>query len=299
LLSLVFLTLAIAAFAKKTHTHRRAHTSAPATFYANSNTYQTSAGGNVFYLDRNLCSCNRGAIAYFQMNRSNDNLRYYTTCPITSAITGPEMIKFTNYNATNGDHSVNFLDRHAMACPANHVLRNFKVERNPSKMDHIRYKYTCVAANVLCCKKSSSSKQAMGNKSTFYLDRQQIGNHKSKNTAFSALRLRSSYGPDMMWYDYSMCELMDMDAHAAMQAGQAQLKAANDGLIAAGTVQAEAKAANMAVQQQMEALQAQLKQTTAALEAADAAVAAATATSTTAATSLTAAASAPGLKCSS
>merc|ERR1740117_2666777 len=206
------------------------------------------------------------------------------------------MIKFTNYNATNGDHSVNFLDRHAMACPANNVLRNFKVERNPSKMDHIRYKYTCVAANVLCCKKSSSSKQAMGNKSSFYLDRQQIGNHKSTNTAFSALRLRSSYGPDLMWYDYSMCELMDMDAHAAMQAGQAQLKASNDGLIAAGTVQAEA--ANMLVQQQMEALQAQLKQTTAALEAADAAVAAATATSTTAATSLTAAASAPGLKCS-
>jgi len=296
--SLIVLTLAIATMAR-THTRNHFHTSAPMTFYTVTNSYQTSAGGNIFYLDRNLCSCNKGAIGYFQIQRSGDNLRYYTTCPKGSAITGPEMIKYTNYNATNGDKSVNFLDRHNMSCPANHVLRNFKLERNPSNMSNIRYKYTCVAANVLCCKKATSSPQAMGDKTTFYLDRQQIGDHKGKNKAFSQLRLRTKYGPDQMWYEYKMCELMDMDAHAAMQQAESQLRSSNHGLIAAGKEQAAAKEAQAAIQKQIDDLTANLKAATQALEAADAKVAAATQASTTAATTLTAAASHPGLKCSS
>merc|ERR1712032_1694608 len=270
--SLIVLTLAIATMAR-THTRNHFHTSAPMTFYTVTNSYQTSAGGNIFYLDRNLCSCNKGAIGYFQIQRSGDNLRYYTTCPKGSAITGPEMIKYTNYNATNGDKSVNFLDRHNMS-----------------------YKYTCVAANVLCCKKATSSPQAMGDKTTFYLDRQQIGDHKGKNKAFSQLRLRTKYGPDQMWYEYKMCELMDMDAHAAMQQAESQLRSSNHGLIAAGKEQAAAKEAQAAVQKQIDDLTANLKAATQALEAK---VAAATQASTTAATTLTAAASHPGLKCSS
>jgi hypothetical protein len=299
LISLVFITLVIAALAKKATIERRSHTRAPATFYEVNYPYQTSAGGNIFYMDRNMCSCNSGAISYFQIQRSGDNLRYYSTCPKSSAITGPVMIKYTNYNATNGDKSVNFLDRHNMVCPANHVLRNFKLERNPSSMSRIRYKYTCVQANVLCCKKKTSSKQSMGNKTTFYLDRQQIGDPKSTSRALGQLRLRTSYGPDRMWYEFHMCELMDMDAHAAMTASQAALKVANDGLVAAGTEQQAAKGAQQAVQKQIEDLQVQLKAATDALEAADAKVQAATAASTGAATTLTAAASHQGLKCSS
>ena len=300
LISLVFITLVIAAFAseKRSRTHVKARrTFAPATFYSVFRSYQSSAGGNIFYMDRNWCSCNSGAIAYFQIQRNGDNLRYYSTCPKSAAITGPVQTKYTAFNATNGDKSVNFLDRHNMVCPANHVMRNFKLERNPSSMSQIRYKYTCVQATTLCCKKRTSTQQSMGNKTTFYLDRQQIGDVKSTNTAMSQIRLRTSYGPDRMWYEYTMCELMDMDAYSAKVAAEASLKAANDGYIAAKTEQAQAKQAQAAVQKQIEDLQVTLKAATDALTAADAKSDAAQVASTTAGGVLVAAQSKKGLSC--
>ena len=293
----LFFTLFVSTF-----TRRRAHsrrTSAPNTIYDSFSGWNSADGGvgNIFYLDRQDAKCSTGAMSYFQMHRSGNNVRYYLSCLKSSAISDSATALYTGFNATSGKKCVNYLDRHNVVCPNGSVISGFKLERNPSNTSQIRYRYYCKPAQTVCCNSFHSSKQDMGDKSIWYLDRQHIGMNDSKTHAMQQFRLRTSYNPDQMWYDYTMCKLMDLDAVQAVKTVEATLQASTAAAQAAAQELASAKAAKKQLEQQLQNLQSQITQTTQAVEAAQAKSDAANQKVSQDTVNLTAAKASPGLTC--
>ena len=284
-----------------TYTRRRVHrrTSAPNTFYDSYTGWNQADGGtgSIYYLDRQNANCSSGAMSYFQLLRSGNNIRYYLSCLKSSAISDSATEKYTGFNATSGKKCVNYLDRHNVVCPNGSVISGFKLERNPSNTSQIRYRYYCKPAQTVCCNSFHSSKQDMGDKSIWYLDRQHIGMNDSKTHAMQQFRLRTSYNPDQMWYDYTMCKLMDLDAVQAVKTVEATLQASTAAAQAAAQELASAKAAKKQLEQQLQNLQSQITQTTQAVEAAQAKSDAANQKVSQDTVNLTAAKASPGLTC--
>jgi len=203
----------------------------------------------------------------------------------------------TAYAATSGAKSVNYLDRQNVNCPSGYVLNSFNLNRNPKDMSQVRYSFTCVKAQTLCCTKYSSSKTDMGNRSIFYLDRQQTGFLNSMQTVLKGFHLKSKYSPDQIWYDFEMCKLKDMDAAKALEQAEQNVTNLKNQL---NSAEQNVKTTQDVVDKlaaQLKALQEQLQQATNANKAAQAAVQAMNTQINNAQTSLTSAKANPGLVC--
>ena len=198
-----------------------------------------AGGGNILFLDRQAPSCavsNQGsAMSYFYLERSangGDSLRYEFSCIQSGSIGTVASTKSTASNATNGgsdNKSVNFLDRHHVNCPSGKVLRNFGLKRVGNS--NIKYEYSCVAATTLCCKTINTTKNEMGNKSSFYLDRQHVGTLSSKKFAIKGFQLKSVYSPkEQIWYTYEICQIEDNQARQELTAITASLVNAKEEL---------------------------------------------------------------------
>merc|ERR1712032_1386624 len=183
--------------------------------------FTKSDDGHIYYMDRQKPDCQAGsAMSYFYLERNGvnrDQIRYDFTCLNSGNINGHVQDKHTNWGPVDGGHSVNYLDKHNVDCPKDTLIQSFRVERSGSK---IRYSYKCAPAKILCCKSFTNNKTDMGNKSTFYLDRQPVGKRNSKNYAFKQFWLRSSYSPDRIWYQYEMCKVTDEEAENAVKLAQ-------------------------------------------------------------------------------
>jgi len=245
----------------------RSKTNGPNKVTASLTRYQESDGnGNIFYLDRHQPSCAQGAMTSFileRKNRNSDNVRYANTCVNSSAITGKKQVRYTNFNATDGAKSVQFLDRHNVNCPAGTLIQNFRLQRKSGDNKKIRYQYTCVSAETLCCKSYTNGATDAGDFQIFYLDRQRIGHQNNKNWGLNQFKLSVKYGPKNMWgnpkdnkiyYSYEMCKLKDMDAQAAVEQSKKILKASEDELAKAATELEAAKNALVAAQAKIQQL---------------------------------------------
>jgi len=222
----VIFTLFALAVTKRSRTHSRSMVSNSVS--SSSTSYsETNNKGSIFYLDRHEPYCSRGAITYFKLerrNRDSDDVRYRNTCVNSDAINiGKISNGSTGYNTTSGKLSINYLDRHNVMCEAGTVLRSFRMVRKPSDNSKIRYNYTCVAANTLCCKTYTTGKSDMADKSAYYLDRQGVGKENVRDWAMRRFKLNSSYKPDRISYTYEMCKLRDEDAYKASTQAKANL----------------------------------------------------------------------------
>jgi len=172
--------------------------------------------GYIIYLDRHELDCDKGAISYFRMFREykngggTDRVQYRYSCLNSSSI-GKSSLANTPYNGYSGRHTINSLDEHDVRCPDGQVLQKFKLSRNP-KGDKIRYDYKCAKADILCCKSHSSSMQDLGDKSVFYLDRQEAGQLDSMYWALAQFRLTSGSLGKQINYSYKLCKLRDLEA---------------------------------------------------------------------------------------
>jgi hypothetical protein len=273
----LILTLAISTLARvnrrRTSTKKRSAVSAkaPARVSETNTGLNDTNGGSIYYLDRHNAQCPNGAITFFQLIRSSDRVAYRLTCLNADSVNGGETTLYTPFNDTNGNNSVNFLDRHNVACQNSQVLSSFKIERNPSNSSQIRYRYTCKAANTICCNSNSTPKMDMGDGTIFYLDRQLVGNNNSPNLAMSQFRLRTSYNPDKMWYDFTSCKIADMDAINSVKNLEGVLQQSTQGVQTALQQLNAAKSATQALQQQLQSLQNQIAQSTNTVDGAQAA----------------------------
>jgi len=83
----------------------------------------------------------------FKIENVNSNLQYSYICQESKAIGEEFYESSTPINLTDNNKkykSVNFLDRHEIICPVNHVLQRFKLNKYGDK---INYVYRCVKAN--------------------------------------------------------------------------------------------------------------------------------------------------------
>jgi len=172
--------------------------------------------GYIIYLDRHELDCDKGAISYFRMFREykngggTDRVQYRYSCLNSSSI-GKSSLANTPYNGYSGRHTINSLDEHDVRCPDGQVLQKFKLSRNP-KGDKIRYDYKCAKADILCCKSFSSTPQELGDKSVFYLDRQEAGQLDSMYWSLAQFRLTAGSLGKHIHYSYKMCKLRDLEA---------------------------------------------------------------------------------------
>lgn len=293
---LITLTIAASVFSKAASRHKRSRSAfkAPAKVASSSTGFTATDGGKIFYLDRQTVSCPNGALSFFQMNRKGDNIRYNTSCINADSITGTTSVNYTQWNATSGSVCVNFLDRHNMACPNGQVLSSFKLQRNNSQ---IRYQYSCIAAQTVCCKTVSGPKQDMGDRTIFYLDRQQVGTFNSKDTVLSQIKLSTSYSPDLMWYNYTQCKIADVDAINAVKNLNAAVAASTQAVSAAQNAVNSANAQAQALQQQLQSLQNSISTNAAAVKAAQDKLAAASQKLSNDQVALATANGNPALKC--
>lgn len=251
---------------------------APNQAYPLSTNLDADGDGNVFYLDRQDVDCQGGAMSYFRLQRNSGHtkIKYDFTCAKSDAITNTPDVKYTPWNDTdsNKKKSVNYLDRHDMNCPNGTVIGEFRMQRSDNgRGNQIRYKYTCLPAQTVCCSQAKlSDKEAMGNRSIVYLDRQKIGNRDSANIVLSRLWLRTSYSPDEMWYLYEQCQLSDLDTLNAIKADEAKEQQLTANLQTAKDEAKGLKEQQKQLQEQMAQLQAQMQQNAAAIDAADAKV---------------------------
>ena len=123
----------------------------------------------------------------------------------------------------------------------------------------------------LCCNSNSTPKMDMGDGTIFYLDRQLVGNNNSPNLAMSQFRLRTSYNPDKMWYDFTSCKIADMDAINSVKNLEGVLQQSTQGVQTALQQLNAAKSATQALQQQLQSLQNQIAQSTKTVDGAQAA----------------------------
>ena len=254
----LFFTLFALAMTKRS---RRTHTSIANIPYATSTSFQSTDGiGNIYYLDRHEPTCSNGAMTYFRLQRSSNNVSYSVNCIRSEAIGYTVNNYFTGYNGTNGAKSVNYLDRHDVTCPNGQVLRSFRLTRQPSNNSNVRYDFSCVNAEILCCKSYTNGPTDMGNRSAFYLDRQPVGQQNTTNFAMRRFKLNTSYGPDRLFFLYEMCKLKDMDAARAVEQNQLNLKSNQVALQNANTELELAKSAFNAAQARVTALTAKVAQ---------------------------------------
>jgi hypothetical protein len=226
--------------------------------------------GTIFYLDRHHAKCQSGAISYFQLERQGGlgtKVRYLLSCLKSDAIAEKVETLHTNYTATGGDRSVNFLDRHNVACPNGSVLSDFSLERNPNDVSQIRYKYQCKEARTLCCTTHKSSSEDMGDRSIYFLDRQKVGENQSRTHALQQFKLFSTYNPDKMYYEYTLCKLMDMDADDKVIQQQNVLRESLSAAQKASQELAANRARDQQVQSQLKDIQSKSLQSSQLLKA--------------------------------
>jgi len=186
----------------------------------NQNTYtstqfQTRTGGNdwgngsVFYLDRHSVDCGAGKVLQgFHLYRPASNLiAYEFACKSHPAIQGNTYNDQTPWNATDGDKSTNFLDRHDVRCKAGYALQQFKLIRNGR---NIAYQYRCVQFNSNNCTSTVTNQSWGNNKGNYqniYLDRQNI--FVGDDRALTQFKLNSSYRDRGVYFTYgiSHCKL--------------------------------------------------------------------------------------------
>lgn len=210
ILAILIITIIAAAVTSK----RRRLTTTGTSNYSIHTGYNDAGSGSIFYLDRHYLTCGNNALTFFELVRNPSNsgqIRYLGSCLRSSALSGSSSAKYTSWNdkASNEKKSVNFLDRHTMNCGNGKVITGFGLRRSGNR---IRYQYGCVKADYVCCKQVSSVQEDMGDKSNYYLDRQEIGVNKATYSALQRIRLRTKYDPDRMWYEFTKCQLTDMDA---------------------------------------------------------------------------------------
>lgn len=235
----------------------------------NKQTAWASAGkGSIYYLDRQNVDCPNGsAMSWFHYERKPSDtgmIRYNYNCVESKAInTSKASSKSTPYNSveekSDGKYAMNYLDRHNVVCPAGTAINKFRQGRSGNK---INIKYECVAVETVCCKSFTGAAQSAGNQNTYYLDRQNVGdNSVATNMVMTQYKAFASYSPSKLWYTWTMCQLVDVDARAALKAAQ-DLHATNQAAVA--TAQAELKVA----QDKLHAAEAELNKSTPLLQSA-------------------------------
>jgi hypothetical protein len=188
------------------------------------------AKGNVFYLDRHDVKCigPNNALAQFQLATPNtDQMNYKFQCIHHEAIGAPGIERSTNFNATSGNMSANYLDRHLVQCPVGQALTRFQLKRDTNDNKKIHYVFNCTPIQVYCCKTDRTKATSAGDhQTTDYLDRQLVGiSSKHSNKVLTGFQLHSTYKPNKYYYTYSYCTLLDLEAKKRVAVAEANVKA--------------------------------------------------------------------------
>jgi len=200
--------------------------------------------GKIFLLERHDLTCpQNSAMSYFLYHRFGQMFQYRYNCVSSDAISSLTYAKHTAWNDINtglfSSYSLLLLQKHLVRCEEGEVLQQFQLERNSTK-DKIRYRYTCVKAQTVCCKDYKTSASHNSGKKSFALDKQPVGIKSTNNSVLKEFRLWAHDNNDLIWFTYRLCKLKDMQAEnkvielknqirtdtAELEAGELELEAA-------------------------------------------------------------------------
>jgi len=192
--------------------------------------WNVTDGGKIVYLDRHNAGCGYGeAMRSWRVqreHRDSDKIRINLQCIKSDAVqkSGTKHTS-TAFNSTWwwSYKCLNYLDRHHINCSKygnDWVLQQWRLGRNGSK---INVNYTCVKADILCCKTVRTSKNDLGGKQLWYMDRHNVGDSSYKGDwAMSQWRM-TTIGSKIQFHA-AICKLRDSDAQRKAN----DLKAAYD-----------------------------------------------------------------------
>jgi hypothetical protein len=172
--------------------------------------------GKIWFLDSHKLNCPLGsAISNFKLTRpSKTQLSYKYECVTNNAISTDATLiisKSTHYDSSHGDYSTNYLDRHHVQCPKNHVLVDFKLVDGGKDDKQLQYQFKCSPATVSSCVTKTTKKTNAGSKpQTIYLEKQSVGpgfGTVGANQVLAGFQMHSKYKPNKMWYQYTLCTL--------------------------------------------------------------------------------------------
>jgi hypothetical protein len=107
----------------------------------------------------------------------------------------------------------------------------------------------------------------MGDRSIYFLDRQKVGENQSRTHALQQFKLFSTYNPDKMYYEYTLCKLMDMDADDKVIQQQNVLRESLSAAQKASQELAANRARDQQVQSQLKDIQSKSLQSSQLLKA--------------------------------
>jgi hypothetical protein len=157
--------------------------------------------GSIYYLDRHQLDCGLGsAIKQFNFHRDSGKIQYQYQCIKSSYITETCVTKTTSNNDVAGDdqHSAHYLDRHNLQCDDGYAMRSFKQTRSGNQ---IGYSFTCCAATFESCTSLTTQQTDQGDRTTFYLDRQNVD--AGDRSVFKKIKLNTSNSK--FSYDITKC----------------------------------------------------------------------------------------------
>lgn len=183
---------------------------------------EESGKGSIFYLDRHNLNCETGAMSEFTLMRKGPYKYHFNYACILPTKCDQNCVKMlkehdakncqhktTTPNDINSDEnkSLNFLDRHKIECPADHLLTQFnmKSKRNPNK---IFFNYTCCPAKVSDCKEGKMKEKAFGDFSTLQLGQYKVGHESPDQYALRGFQLKVDYASKKYHYEYSYCKVI-------------------------------------------------------------------------------------------
>jgi hypothetical protein len=181
-------------------------------YHENYTNWQDAGEGSIWFLDRHWVSCHQAnsAMTSFRLERNNQTLRFAYRCLVNSRIeTWPDTDRFTEYNDVGGDEwkALHFLDRHIVSCPPGRVLKEFGIKREADPGNGLRIQYGCVAVRGLGETITNRTfRTDIGNKNTFYLDRQTY-QPLGPDEVLKGFKLESSWNPDVIDFFFQSSSL--------------------------------------------------------------------------------------------
>jgi hypothetical protein len=166
----------------------------------NRNTGWNDAGeGSIWFLDRHrvTCNMNNAAIKSFWYERSGERIRYNYDCVIHPKISNTCESRRTKMSDVGSSEykSLNFLDRQQVFCFGDESMKSFKLERVDNRL---QYSVECCKTEFVSDYKTRWEKTDMGNKNSYYLDRQKV--LLGADEALRGFWMEVSYNPDQIWY---------------------------------------------------------------------------------------------------
>jgi hypothetical protein len=175
-------------------------------YYDKSTNWNDAGEGSVWFLERHnlMCDYPNSAMTSFKYERNGDGIRYVFKCIQNNKISNSCSTNYTKWKDVGGyeKEAIHYLDRHLVACPVHTTLRGFVIRRQDAPGNLLRYEYTCCQTEYSKTIANRTERTSMGNRNTFYLDRQRFL-PLGPDEALQSFKLETKFDPDELDYYFT------------------------------------------------------------------------------------------------